>query len=134
MTLRILPGLVLAALLQLLPVMAASAYEVTAPGRVVAFGDVHGAYEDWVTLLQEVGVINADLDWSGGNTYLVSLGDLIDRGPGSRSVVALMMKLDAQAEAAGKDRGVVVLPGRFPCTNHRQRPPRRRTLYTEQWC
>lgn len=101
MTLRILPGLVLAVLLQLLPVMAASAYEVTAPGRVVAFGDVHGAFDDWVTLLQEVGVINADLDWAGGNTHLVSLGDLIDRGPGSRSVVALMMKLEAQAEAAG---------------------------------
>jgi hypothetical protein len=31
----------------------------------------------------------------------VSLGDLIDRGPGSRKVVELLMKLDAQAEQAG---------------------------------
>ena len=80
---------------------AANEWEIDAPGRVVAFGDVHGAYDDWVALLQELEVIDSDLDWRGGDTHLVSLGDLIDRGPGSRDVVRLMMKLDAQAAAAG---------------------------------
>ncbi|MEH6592920.1 MAG: HipA family kinase [Halioglobus sp.] len=80
---------------------AAKAYDIKAPGRVVAFGDVHGAYDDWVALLQELGVVNKQLDWSGGNTHLVSLGDLIDRGPGSRQVVELLMKLDQQADKAG---------------------------------
>jgi len=79
----------------------AMAYEVKAPGRVVAFADVHGAYDDWVALLQELEVIDAQLNWSGGNTHLVSTGDLIDRGPGSRKVVELLMKLDDQAEQAG---------------------------------
>ena len=32
---------------------AAADYDINAPGRVVAFGDVHGAYTDWVALLQE---------------------------------------------------------------------------------
>ena len=50
--------------------------------RVVAFGDVHGAYDDWVKLLQQTGIIDSRLNWSGGRTHLVSLGDLIDRGPG----------------------------------------------------
>ena len=52
-------------------------------------------------MLQELGVVDADLNWSGGTTHLVSLGDLIDRGPGSRQVVELLMKLDSQAEEAG---------------------------------
>ena len=80
---------------------AAFAYEVSTSARVVAFADVHGAYEDWVSLLKEVGVVDDELNWSGGDTHLVSVGDLIDRGPGSRQVVQLLMKLDAQAELAG---------------------------------
>ena len=79
----------------------AADYDINTSARVVAFGDVHGAYEDWTTLLRELDVVDADLNWSGGNTHLVSLGDLIDRGPGSRKVVELLMKLDAQAERAG---------------------------------
>ena len=69
-------------------------YDIKTSARVVAFGDVHGAWEDWTRLLQEVGVVDAKLNWSGGKTHLVSLGDLIDRGPGSRKVVELLMKLD----------------------------------------
>ena len=80
---------------------AAGDYEIDTSARVVAFADVHGAYTDWTTLLGELGVVDADLNWSGGNTHLVSLGDLIDRGPGSRKVVELLMKLDAQADQAG---------------------------------
>ena len=76
-------------------------YDVRTSSRVVAFGDVHGAYEDWVAMLRELGVVDAKLNWSGGKTHLVSLGDLIDRGPGSRDVVELMMKLDGQADKAG---------------------------------
>lgn len=80
---------------------AANNYEIDTSSRVVAFGDVHGAFDDWTQMLQEVGVVDAQLNWAGGNTHLVSLGDLIDRGPGSRKVVELLMKLDAQAERAG---------------------------------
>ena len=80
---------------------AASPHDIKTSGRVVAFADVHGAFDDWVALLRELGVVNAQLDWSGGRTHLVSLGDLIDRGPGSRKVVELMMKLDEQADRAG---------------------------------
>lgn len=83
------------------PVTAASQYDIKAPARVVAFADVHGAYDDWVALLQQVGVVDAQLNWAGGNTHLVSLGDLIDRGPGSRDVVELLMKLESQAGSQG---------------------------------
>ncbi|MCB1699382.1 MAG: metallophosphoesterase [Pseudomonadales bacterium] len=79
----------------------AGQYDINAPGRVVAFGDVHGAYRDLSTLLQEVGVVDTELNWIGGNTHLVSLGDLLDRGPDSRKVVELLMKLQRQAAQAG---------------------------------
>ncbi len=79
----------------------ASRFDIEAPGRVVAFGDVHGAYDDWVALLREVNVIDAQNNWSAGNTHLVSVGDLIDRGPGSRKVVELVIQLSKQAKAAG---------------------------------
>ncbi len=80
---------------------AAGDYDIRTSARVVAFADVHGAYRDWTALLQEVGVIDADFNWSGGKTHLVSLGDLLDRGPDSRKVVELLMKLDGQAQQAG---------------------------------
>lgn len=76
-------------------------YEIDTPAKVVAFGDVHGAFDDWTALLVEVGIVNEQLNWSGGDTHLVSLGDLIDRGPGSRKVVELLIKLDKQAAEAG---------------------------------
>jgi Calcineurin-like phosphoesterase/HipA-like kinase len=76
-------------------------YDISTPARVVAFGDVHGAFTDWSSLLRELGVIDEQMNWSGGNTHLVSLGDLLDRGPDSRKVVELLMKLDQQAEQAG---------------------------------
>ncbi len=94
-TLLFLIGCLVAATLQ------ADDYDVSTSERVVAFGDVHGAYDDWVALLREVGVVDAANNWSGGRTHLVSLGDLIDRGPGSRQVVELLMKLEGQAEQAG---------------------------------
>jgi hypothetical protein len=68
---------------------------------VVAFADVHGAHEELTALLQSVGVIDAGLRWSGGKTHLVSVGDLLDRGADSRKVMDLLMRLQAEAQAAG---------------------------------
>ncbi len=96
---RLLITVLITSLVYLSP--AVVAYEVKTSERVVAFADVHGAYDDWVALLKEVGVVDDKLNWSGGKTHLVSVGDLIDRGPGSRQVVELLKKLDAQADAAG---------------------------------
>ena len=69
--------------------------------RVVAFGDVHGAYDALVTTLQNAGVIDENLVWIGGRTHLVSTGDLLDRGAKSRHVMDLMIRLEREAEEAG---------------------------------
>ena len=77
----------------------AGPYETDTKARVVAFADVHGAYAAFTNLLQEVNVIDGDTNWVGGDTHLVSTGDLIDRGPGSRQVVELLMKLEQQVKS-----------------------------------
>ena len=73
----------------------------TGVDRVIAFADVHGAYDDLVKLLKAVGVVDGDLHWSGGLTHLVSTGDLLDRGKDSRKVLDLLMRLQGEAATAG---------------------------------
>jgi hypothetical protein len=70
-------------------------------GRIVAFGDVHGDHGALVALLQRAGVVDDELAWRGGRTHVVSLGDLLDRGPDSRRVMDLLRRLQDEAERAG---------------------------------
>jgi hypothetical protein len=69
--------------------------------RVYAFGDVHGAYDAMVGLLRALDVVDEDLNWQAGDSHLVSLGDLLDRGPDSRQAMDLLIRLQQQALAAG---------------------------------
>lgn len=69
--------------------------------RVVAVGDIHGAYDELTAILRQAGVIDAESRWSGGRAHLVSMGDLVDRGDRSRDVLELMMRLEEEAAAAG---------------------------------
>jgi hypothetical protein len=71
------------------------------PSRIVAVGDVHGGYDEFVRLLQDAGVINARRNWIGGRTQLVQTGDVVDRGPHSRRVLDLLIALERQAAKAG---------------------------------
>lgn len=69
--------------------------------RVVAVGDVHGDFGQFVKILRLAGVIDQDNNWSAGRTHLVQTGDVFDRGPDSRQALDLLMKLEAQAADAG---------------------------------
>lgn len=69
--------------------------------RIVAIGDLEGDYDKFVDMLRSAGLIDADGDWSGGRTHLVQLGDIPDRGPNSRQIMDLLMRLEPQAERAG---------------------------------
>ena len=66
--------------------------------RVVAVGDVHGAFPEFVTILERTGLIDPKLQWTGGSAVLVQTGDIPDRGPGTRAALDLLMRLEAQAE------------------------------------
>lgn len=71
------------------------------PSRIVAVGDVHGGFDEFVRVLQDAGVIDGRRRWVGGRTQLVQTGDVTDRGPHSRRVMDLLMTLERQATRAG---------------------------------
>lgn len=79
----------------------AQAYRFDDVERVVAIGDVHGAFPELVEVLQGTGLVDGELNWSGGKTHLVTTGDLLDRGDRPVEVVELLMRLQGQAESAG---------------------------------
>ena len=73
-----------------------------APGqRLVAVGDVHGAGDSLVAILQAAGLIDAEKRWSGGRARFVQTGDFTDRGPTVRDVMDLLMRLEEEARRAG---------------------------------
>lgn len=76
--------------------------------RVVAFADVHGAYDELAALLRTAGVVDEQLRWSARKAHVVSLGDLLDRGADSRKVMDLLMRLQQEAVAAGGRLQVVL--------------------------
>jgi hypothetical protein len=76
-------------------------WQFSGVNRVVAVSDVHGAYDALVPTFQEAGIIDENLAWSGGDTHLVITGDLLDRGPGSRQIMDLIMRLEREAVRAG---------------------------------
>lgn len=72
-----------------------------APESVVAIGDVHGDFDDFVAILQRTGLIDKQNHWTGGKTTFVQVGDLLDRGPKPREVMDLVMSLEKEAAQAG---------------------------------
>ena len=59
--------------------------------RIIAIGDVHGAFDAFVDILQKSQVIDDKQKWVAENTILVQTGDIVDRGPDSRKVMDLLM-------------------------------------------
>jgi hypothetical protein len=65
--------------------------------RVIAVGDLHGAYDGFVTILEAAGLVDDDLEWTGEGSCLVQLGDIVDRGARSRELLDLLIDLESQA-------------------------------------
>lgn len=95
----------ISSLLLLLAVAVAWAQPANTPAEqaetVVAIGDVHGDFDDFVSLLQHTGLIDAQHHWTGNKATLVQVGDLLDRGPKPREVMDLLMALEKEAPKAG---------------------------------
>ena len=112
--------------------------------RIVAVGDLHGDYDQFVTVLQSAGLIDSNGNWTGGKTHLVQTGDVVDRGADSRKIMDLLMKLEKQASRAGgyvhalignhESMNVYgdvryVSPGEFAAFRNRNSQKLRRTFY-----
>ncbi|MEM7097758.1 MAG: metallophosphoesterase [Pseudomonadota bacterium] len=88
---------------------------LTTDAPVYVVGDVHGAYQSLFELLHSNGLIDEAGNWQAEDSILVSVGDLLDRGPGSRAVMDLFMNLSVQAPQEGGQ--VIVLMGNHEMMN-----------------
>ncbi|GLU02592.1 hypothetical protein SLE2022_198370 [Rubroshorea leprosula] len=77
---------------------------VSAPGRrIIAVGDLHGDLDQARRALQIGGVLSSDGEdlWTGEDTVLIQLGDVLDRGEDEIAILSLLRSLDIQAKAEG---------------------------------
>ncbi len=97
------PALILLALLLILTPLHAGKIpcKFVTEAKIVAVADIHGDYDNFVKILRGTGLVDDSLDWIGGKTHLVQLGDILDRGDDAKQAFDLLMKLEKQAEAAG---------------------------------
>jgi serine/threonine protein phosphatase 1 len=69
---------------------------------VWAFADLHGALNPFLEALAEAGMVDREGRWIGGpNVALVSVGDVIDRGPDSAGLVRYLRGLEVEMAQAG---------------------------------
>ncbi|GGX82215.1 serine/threonine protein kinase [Streptomyces minutiscleroticus] len=71
------------------------------PGALFVVGDVHGYLDELLAALREKGLVDLDGHWCAGTARLWFLGDFTDRGPDGIGVIDLVMRLSAEAAAAG---------------------------------
>lgn len=77
---------------------------VSAPGRrIVAVGDLHGDLAKARDALKLAGVLSSDGQdtWTGQETVLVQLGDILDRGEDEIAILSLLRSLQIQAKEHG---------------------------------
>ena len=86
-----------------------------APARIVAVGDLHGDYDAWEAIARGAGLVDAKGRWTGGNTTLIQMGDVPDRGPDSLKITRQLMKL--QREAPKRGGKVIALVGNHEAMN-----------------
>lgn len=83
------------------PPATSSSCEIRTNERVVAVGDVHGAFDRFVSILREAKLIDGRRRWIGGRAIFVQVGDVLDRGANSGKVVDLLRRMGDDAARAG---------------------------------
>ncbi len=71
------------------------------PTPLYAIGDIHGEFDKWLGLLQQVGLINLEGSWIGGLSRLVLVGDYVDRGRQGLEVLRTVRRLQEEARHVG---------------------------------
>lgn len=69
--------------------------------HIIAIGDVHGDGNSTVAILLAAGVVDEDYNWTAGTSWVVQVGDQLDRGYHEESILVLFEYLREQAAEAG---------------------------------
>jgi len=90
-------------------------YHWTGVDRIIAVGDIHGDYDQFMKVMKSAGLVDDKGRWAGGETHLVQTGDIPDRGPDTRKIFEYLERL--QKEAARKGGYVHMLIGNHEAMN-----------------
>ncbi|EPS73938.1 hypothetical protein M569_00816, partial [Genlisea aurea] len=71
------------------------------PRRLIAVGDLHGDLPKTKQALRLAGLIGLDDRWSGGDTTVVQVGDIFDRGGDEIKLLYFFEKLKREAAKTG---------------------------------
>ncbi|KAJ3194651.1 hypothetical protein HK101_002240 [Irineochytrium annulatum] len=98
-----LPALISASTPEQQPLLTNNLFESFVPSRIVAVGDFHGDFRNTVRVLNMAGIVDktGELWIAEPGTFLVQTGDVVDRGPDTIALYAMMRNLTVQAEIAG---------------------------------
>jgi hypothetical protein len=69
--------------------------------RIWAVGDIHGARQRLLELLNEAGIVDAQQHWAAGGATGICIGDYFNRGEDGAGVALLLQRLQQQARRAG---------------------------------
>ena len=78
-----------------------SVCDIKTTERVIAIGDIHGAYDRFLAILAKAGLADTRGRWTGGRAILIQTGDVLDRGPDSKRVLDLLRRLEQDAPRDG---------------------------------
>ncbi|KAI3988115.1 hypothetical protein MKX01_011904 [Papaver californicum] len=73
----------------------------TSPDRLIAIGDLHGDLEKSKQSFKLAGLIDNSDRWIGGNTTVVQIGDVLDRGDDEIKILYFLEKLKHEALKSG---------------------------------
>jgi hypothetical protein len=93
----------------------AEGFRHSAPGRLIAIGDVHGDLAATLAALRLGGAIDEAGRWVGGDLTVVQTGDQLDRGDDEPEIIDLFDRLAKDARASGGQ--VVALNGNHEVMN-----------------
>lgn len=69
--------------------------------KIYAIGDAHGNYYSFSAVLICAGIMDPELNWTAGNSIVVQMGDILDRGDSPLEIDRLLDVLAIQAKKAG---------------------------------
>lgn len=72
-----------------------------APARLVAVGDLHGDVASAILALKLGGLVDEAGRWTGGPSWLVQTGDILDRGKDGATMLDFLGRLEVESAAAG---------------------------------
>lgn len=87
--------------LKLVPDIKEQPDEIKGVDSIYALGDVHGAFDETVNLMQTTNLINDEMHWTGGKSHVVFVGDVLDRGQDCTRLMWLIYELEQEAKVAG---------------------------------